>query len=75
MTIFENPRVHKNQNIEKIIFRDVQMKFSAMLLLYKKISFDVENVSEHDFNILVIFGIKLILTHALVIATNIPVRS
>ncbi len=29
-TIFENLRVQKNQNIEKIIFKVVQKKFLAM---------------------------------------------
>ncbi len=36
-TIFE--RVQKNLNIEKIIFKDVQMKFLAMHINNQKLSF------------------------------------
>ncbi len=55
----------KNLNIEKIIFKVVQMKFLAMHITNQKFSFDifmVENVQNifmnHDLNILMIFGIK-----------------
>jgi len=67
--------VQKNLNIEKIIFKVVQMKFLAMHINNKKLSFDtftVRNVQnifmEHDLNILMIFGIKenwIILTHTM----------
>ncbi len=57
--------MQKNQNIEKIIFKVVQMKFLAMHITNQKLSFDiftVENLQnifmEHDLNILMIFGIK-----------------
>ncbi len=50
-----NQRVQKNQNIEKIIFKIVQLKFLAMHITNQKIYFDiftVENVQnifmEHD---------------------------
>ncbi len=50
--------MQKNLNIEKIIFKVVQMKFLAMYITNKKICFDiftVENVlnifMEHDLNI------------------------
>jgi len=65
--------VQKNLNIEKIIFKVVQMKFLAMQISNQKLSFDIFTVGhlqnifmEHDLNILMIFGIKLkliILTH------------
>ncbi len=62
-TIFENLRVQKNLNIEKIIFKVVQMKFLAMHITNQKLSFDIFTVGnlqnifmEHD--ILMIFGIK-----------------
>ncbi len=59
-TIFE--RVQKNLNIEKIIFKVVQMKFLAMHINNKKLrfyTFTVVNIfMEHDVNILMIFGIK-----------------
>ncbi len=67
--------MQKNLNIEKIIFKDVQMKFLAMHINNKKISFDIFMVGyvlnifmEHDINILMIFGIKeksIILTHTM----------
>ncbi len=38
-TIFENLRVQKNLNIEKITFKVVQMKFTAMHINNKKISY------------------------------------
>ncbi len=66
--------MQKNQNIEKIIFKVVQMKFLAMHITNQKLSFDIFMVGnlqnilmEHDLNILMIFGIKeiLILTHTM----------
>ncbi len=55
----------KNLNIEKIIFKVVQMKFSAMHITNQKSSFDIFTVGnlqnifmEHDLNILMILGIK-----------------
>ncbi len=60
-----NLRVQKNLNIEKIIFKVVQMKFSAMHITNQILSFDIFTVRkllnifmEHDLNILMIFGIK-----------------
>ncbi len=57
--------LQKNLNIEKIIFKVVQMKFLAMHITNKKLSFDIFTVinlqnifTEHDLNILMIFGIK-----------------
>ncbi len=65
--------MQKNQNIEKITFKVVQMKFLAMHITNQKLSFDIYTVGnlqnifmEHDLNILMIFGIKdksIILTH------------
>ncbi len=62
--------MQKNLNIEKIIFKVVQMKFLAMHITNQKLSFDtftVQNIfMEHD--ILMIFGIKenlIILTHTM----------
>ncbi len=50
-----NLRVHKNQNIEKITFKVVQMKFLAMHITEQKLSFDIFSVRnvqniciEHD---------------------------
>ncbi len=67
--------MQKNLNIEKIIFKVVQMKFLAMHITNQKLSFDiftVENVQnifmKHDLNILMIFDIKeksIILTHTM----------
>ncbi len=67
--------MQKNQNIEKIIFKVVQMKFLAMHITNQKESFDIFTVRnlqnifmEHDLNILMIFGIKekwIILTHTM----------
>ncbi len=54
-TIFE--RVQKNLNIEKIIFKVVQMK-----------QCNINIFMEHDLNILMIFGMKeksIILTHTM----------
>jgi len=76
-TIFVNleSEVQKNLNIEKIIFKVVQMKFSAMHITNQKISFDIFTVGhllnifmEHDLNILMIFGITekcIILIHTM----------
>ncbi len=67
--------MQKNLNIEKIIFKVVQMKFLAMHITNQKLSFDIFMVGnllnifmEHDLNILMIFGIKeksIILTHTM----------
>ncbi len=50
-----NLRVQKNINIEKIIFKVVQMKFLAMHITNQKLSFDIFTVGnlqnifmEHD---------------------------
>ncbi len=76
-TIFENLESEgaKNLNIEKIIFKVVQMKFLAMHITNQKWSCDIFTVinalnifMEHDLNILMIFGIKeksIILTHTI----------
>ncbi len=54
-TIFGNLRVQKNLNIEKIIFKVVQMKFLAMHINNHKLIFGifmVQNIfMEHDLNI------------------------
>ncbi len=39
-----NMRVQKNLNIEKIIFKSVQMKFLAMHITNQKLSFDIFTV-------------------------------
>ncbi len=56
-----NLRMQNNLNIEKIIFKVVQMKFLAMHITNQKLSFDrftVQNIfMEHDLNILMIFVI------------------
>ncbi len=67
--------MQKNLNIEKIIFKVVQMKFLAMHITNQKLSFDIFTIGnllnifmEHDLNILMIFGIKekwIILTHTM----------
>ncbi len=61
-TIFGNLRVQKNLNIEKIIFKVVQIKFLAMHINNQKLHFDIftmQNIFlELDLNILMIFGIK-----------------
>ncbi len=66
-TIFENLSVQKNLNIDKIIFKVVQMKFLAMHITNQKLSFYIFTVihllnifMEHDLNILMIFGIKIV---------------
>ncbi len=53
-----NLRVQKNLNIEKIIFKVVQIKFLAMHITNQKLSFDIFRVGrlqnifiEHDLNI------------------------
>ncbi len=53
--LFENLRMQKNLNIEKIIFKDVQIKFSAMHITNQILSFDIfteghlQNIfMEHD---------------------------
>ncbi len=60
-----NLSVQKHLNIEKIIFKIVQMKFLAMHITNQKLSFYIFTVRnwlnifmEHDLNILMIFGIK-----------------
>ncbi len=75
MQLYENLRMQNNLNIEKIIFKVVQIKFVAMHINNQTLSFyifTVENVlnifMEHDLNILMIFGITFILfflTHAM----------
>ncbi len=67
--------MQKNLNIEKIIFKVVQMKFLAIHITNQKLSFyifmvgNVQNIfMEHDLNILMIFGIKencIILTYTM----------
>ncbi len=64
--------MQKNLNIEKIIFKVVQMKFLAMHITNQKLSFDIFTVQnifmEHDLNIIMIFGIIvkcIILTHTM----------
>ncbi len=67
--------MQKNLNIDKIIFKVVQMKFLAMHITNQKLRFDIFTVGhllnifmEHDLNILMIFGIKgkyIILTNTM----------
>ncbi len=64
--------MQKNLNIEKIIFKVVQIKFLAMHITNQKLSVDIFTVlnffMKHDHNILMIFGIKvklIILTHTI----------
>ncbi len=74
-TIFENLEsedAKKNLNIEKIIFKVLQIKFLARYITNQKLSFDIFTVQnifmEHDLNILMMFGIKeksIILTHTM----------
>ncbi len=52
-----NLRVPKNQNIEKIAFKAVQMKSLAMHITNQKLSFNIFTVGNLH-NILMIFGIK-----------------
>jgi len=76
--------VQKNLNIEKIIFKAVQVKFLAMHITNQKLSFNIFTVGnvqnifmEHDLNILMIFCHKIIMYNfdpysvLLAIATNI----
>ncbi len=56
--------MHKNLNIEKIIFKVVQMKFLAMHINNKKLCFEIFTVGnvqnifmKHDLSILMIYGI------------------
>ncbi len=55
--------MQKNLNIEKIIFKVVQMKFSAMHINNQKLSFyifTIQNIlMEHDLNILMNFCHKI----------------
>ncbi len=70
-----NLRMQKHLNIEKIIFKFVQLKFLAMHITNQKLSFNIFTVGhlqnifmEHDLNMLMIFGIKeksIILTHTM----------
>ncbi len=67
--------MQKHLNIEKIIFKVVQIKFLAMHITNQKLSFNIlmegnlHNIfMEHDLNILMIFVIKekcIILTHTI----------
>ncbi len=67
--------MQKNQNIEKITFKVVQIKFLAMHITNQKLSFDIFMVRnllnifmKHDLNILMIFGVIekcIILTHTM----------
>ncbi len=57
--------MQKHLNIEKIIFKVVQMKFLAMHITNQKFNFDIFTVGnvqnifmEHDLNILMILGIR-----------------
>ncbi len=54
-----NLRVQKNQNIEKIAFKVVQMKFLAKHITYQKLRFDIFTVGnlqnifmEHDLSLM-----------------------
>ncbi len=77
MTIFgrntTNLRVQKNQNIEKIIFKVVQMKFLAMHITNQKFSFDIFMVVnlENIFMEHVLYLISYPYNVFLAIATNI----
>ncbi len=54
--------MQNNLNIEKIIFKVVQITFLAMHINNQKLSFDIFTVGnifmEHDLNIIMIVGIK-----------------
>ncbi len=54
-----NLRVQKNLNIEKIIFKVVQMKFLAMHITNQKISFDIFTVGYLQ-NIFIEYDLDLI---------------
>ncbi len=52
--------MQKKSNIEKIIFKDVQMKFLAMHINNQKLSFDIFTVGISSWNMILIsndFGI------------------
>ncbi len=55
-TIFVNleSEVQKNLNIEKIIFKVVQMKFLAMHITNQKLSFDIFTVQISSWNMILI---------------------
>ncbi len=53
-TIFENLRVQKNLNIEKIAFYVLQRKFLAMHITNQKLSFDVFTVGISSWNMILI---------------------
>ncbi len=62
--------MQKNLNIEKIIFKVVQMRFLAMHITNQKVSFDIFTVGnlQNIFMEQMIFGIKekcIILTHSM----------
>ncbi len=62
--------MQKNLNIEKIIFKVVQMKSLAMHINNQKLSFDIFTIGNifMEHNILMIFGIQekiIILTHTM----------
>ncbi len=67
--------MQKNLNIEKIIFKLVQMKLLSLNITNQKLRFyiftviNIQNIlMEHDLNMLMIFGIKeknIILTHTM----------
>ncbi len=62
--------MQKNLNIEKIIFKVVQMKSLAMHINNQKLSFDIFKIGNifMEHNILMIFGIQekiIILTHTM----------
>ncbi len=71
----ESEGANKNLNIDKIIFKVVQIKFLSMHITNQKLSFDIftEGNSlnifmEHDLNIIIIFVITekcIILTHTM----------
>ncbi len=54
-----NLRVQKNLNIEKIAFKDIQMKFLAMHITNQKLIFDIITVG-HLQNIFIEYGLYLI---------------
>ncbi len=54
-TIFVNlESVQKNLNIEKIIFKVVQIKFLAMHINYQKLRFDIFTVQISSWNMILI---------------------
>ncbi len=53
-TIFENLRVQKNLNIEKIAFYVLQRKFLAMHITNQKLRFDVFTVGISSWNMILI---------------------